>query len=107
MNSQPPKNPNANQQFLKLAADVLSELDIRYMQADLDQQLAMRDELDQAMLNYSRARLAILKQQVICTPKDVEKMRELRQKLARSQGWNQVLDSALGFAGFLASRFIF
>ena len=53
-----------SQAFLKLAADVLSELDIRYMEADLDQQLALRYQLDRAMLSYSRARLMLLQQQV-------------------------------------------
>ncbi len=91
-----------SQAFLKLAADVLSELDIRYMEANLDEQLALRYQLDRAMLNYSQARLAILKQQVQLTATDVKKMRELRDKLAQTNNFNQVFDLALNFVGFLS-----
>jgi hypothetical protein len=91
----------SNRAFLKLAADVLSELDMRYMEADLDQQLALRDQLDQAMLNYSQARLALLKQEVQLTPADVIKMRELQAKLAQTSNFNQVFDLALNFIRFL------
>ncbi len=91
-----------SQAFLKLAADVLSELDIRYMEANLDEQLALRYQIDRAMLNYSQARLAILKQQVKLTTIDVAKMRELQTKLAQTSSFNQVLDLALNFVGFLS-----
>jgi hypothetical protein len=103
MSSPSQSNPaESNQAFLKLAADVLSELDIRYMEANLDQQLALRYQLDRAMLNYSQARLAILKQQVQLTPADVTKMRELQTKLAQTSSFNQVFDLALNFVGFLS-----
>jgi hypothetical protein len=92
----------SNQAFLKLAADVLSELDIRYMEANLDEQLALRYQLDRAMLNYSRARLALLKQQVQLTPADVTKMRELQTQLAKTSSFNQVFDLALNFVSFLS-----
>lgn len=96
----------SSQTFLKLAADILSELDIRYMAADLDEQLALRYQLDQAMLTYSRARLAILKRQVQLTPEDVKKMRELRQELSQTSSFNRIFDVALGFISFLSTRFI-
>ncbi|MBE9028589.1 hypothetical protein IQ266_02310 [filamentous cyanobacterium LEGE 11480] len=94
-----------SQAFLKLSADVLSELDIRYMEANLDQQLALRYQLDRAMLTYSRARLAILKNQVQLTPEDVIKMRELREQLSQTSRFNQIFDLALGFIGLLRDRF--
>jgi hypothetical protein len=95
-----------NAEFLKTAADIMSSLDIRYMQADLDTQLELRNDLDRAMRNYSRTRLAILKRQVICTPKDVEEMRKLRQKLTQATTQRQLLDVVLGFVGFLTTRFL-
>jgi hypothetical protein len=95
-----------NQQFLQAAADILSQLDIRYMEADLDEQLELRDELDRAMRNYSRTRLKILRQAVICTAEDIEEMQKIRDNLAQTDNFQQILQVALRFAGFLSFRFL-
>jgi hypothetical protein len=97
---------NSNKTVLKIAADILSELDVRYMSANLDEQIELRDDLDRAMLAYSRARLAILKQSTTCTAKDVENMKALRQKLSRSSSLEQLLDSTVSFIGLLTTRFL-
>jgi hypothetical protein len=98
--------PDATTEFLKITADVMSNLDIAYMQADLDAQVELRDNLDRAMRNYSKTRLAILKRQVICTAQDVEAMKKMRQNLTKATGQRQLLDAFLGFAGFLSTRFL-
>jgi hypothetical protein len=98
--------PDATTEFLKVTADVMSNLDIAYMQADLDAQVELRDNLDRAMRNYSKTRLAILKRQAICTAQDVEAMKKIRQNLIKATGQIQVLDAFLGFAGFLSTRFL-
>jgi hypothetical protein len=101
-----PIDPIYNPEFLKAAASVMNALDVRYMEADLDAQLQLRDELDRAMRTYSKTRLAILKRQVICTPQDIEDMKQLQKKLTKATGWRQFMDVALGFAGFLTTRFL-
>jgi hypothetical protein len=101
-----PDSTTATTEFLKVAADVMSNLDIAYMQADLDAQIELRDDLDRAMRHYSRTRLAILKRQVVCTSQDVEAMKKLRQNLTKATGQRQLLDVFLGFVGFLSTRFL-
>jgi hypothetical protein len=96
---------NTNAEFLKIAADVMSNLDVTYMQADLDMQLELRDDLDRAMRRYAKIRLAILKRQVICTAQDIVAMQTLQQNLAKATGQRQLLDVFLGFVGFLTTRF--
>ncbi|OUC15560.1 MAG: hypothetical protein B0A82_06355 [Alkalinema sp. CACIAM 70d] len=97
--------PDTNQQFLKLAADFMNELNVRYMEADLDEQIELQAQRDQAMRNYTQARLALLKRSVLCKPEDLAQMQQLKQKLAQSTSFRQILDSALSFAGFLSTRF--
>jgi hypothetical protein len=104
--AKPDSRPDASADFLRAAADVMVALDSRYLESDLDTQIEMRDELDRAMRNYAQARLAILKRDVICTPADVAQMRVLRERLANATRLRQLLDTALSFAGFLATRFL-
>jgi hypothetical protein len=101
-----PNKSDVSADFLRAAADVMVALDSRYLESDLDTQIEMRDELDRAMRNYAQARLAILKRDVICTPADVAQMRVLRDRLANATRLRQLLDTALSFAGFLATRFL-
>ena len=52
--------PNiTNQTFLQHTADVLSNLEVRYQEASFDEQVQLRDLLDQAMNSYSSARLTL------------------------------------------------
>ncbi|MBD2326515.1 hypothetical protein [Alkalinema sp. FACHB-956] len=97
---------DANQQLLTLAAAFLDELNIRYMEADLDEQVELQPQRDRAMRNYTQARLALLQRRVLCKPEDLAQMQQIHQKLARSTNFRQVVDSVLSFAGFLTTRFL-
>jgi hypothetical protein len=97
---------DSNTEFLQVAADVATSITTKYLRADLDTQLELRDNFDRALRNYNKTRLAILKKQVICTPKDVEAMQQLRQKLSQANTQQQFLDSLLGFVRFLTMRFL-
>jgi hypothetical protein len=95
-----------NELFFKQASDLLSKIEIRYMQADFDEQIELKDERDRAMTVYSQARLAILKQNVACTDADIQKMKELRRKIDRSPDILQVVSTVASFAVFMRSRFL-
>jgi hypothetical protein len=97
---------DSNTEFLQIAADVATSITTKYLRADLDTQMELRDNFDRALRNYNKTRLVILKKQVICTPKDVEAMQQLRQKLSQANTQQQLLDSLLGFVRFLTMRFL-
>jgi hypothetical protein len=97
---------DSNTEFLQVAADVATNITTKYLRADLDSQMELRDNFDRALRNYNKTRLVILKKQVICTPKDVEAMQQLRQKLSQANTQQQLLDSLLGFVRFLTMRFL-
>ncbi len=75
---------NNNTEFLQTASAVMNELDIRYMEADLDGKLELKEELDRAMMTFSEARSKILENEVICTPEDLAHMQELRHEVERA-----------------------
>lgn len=97
---------DTNQLFFKQASDLLSKIEIRYMQADFDEQVELKEERDQAMTTFSQARLAILKQNIACTDADVQKMKQLRQQIDLSPDIVQVIATVASFATFMRSRFL-
>lgn len=95
-----------NQQFLAAANTFLDALNVRYMEADLDDQLALQEERDRAIHAYSQARLAILQRSILCKPDDLVKMTQLRDQISQASDIQQLIGTAINFAGFLASRFL-
>jgi hypothetical protein len=76
--------PDSNTLFLQTASTVMNELDIRYMEADLDEKLELKEELDKAMMTFSEARCKILENEVLCSADDVAKMQELRREVEQA-----------------------
>jgi hypothetical protein len=98
--------PDQNRLFLQHAAHLLNELEIRYLEADFDEQVQLKDDLDQAMSNFSKAKLAILKNTVTCTSEDVKQMRQLRQRMSDAPTFPQIVSTIASFASFVRSRFL-
>jgi hypothetical protein len=94
-----------NRLFLQQASNLLNELQIRYLEADFDDQVELKDDLDRAMSDFSRAKLAILKSTVTCTSDDVKQMRQLRQKISSAPNFSQIVSTVVSFATFVRSRF--
>ena len=97
---------DANQIFFQQASDLLSKIEIRYMEADFDQQIELKPERDRAIALFSQAQLAILRTNIICTDADVQKMKQLRQQIASSPDFVQVLVTIASFVSFVRSRFL-
>ncbi len=95
-----------NQTLIKQAADLLSALEIRYEEASFDEQVQLRDVLDQAMTSYSNARLTLLKNKVLCTSADLAKMNLIKRDLDRAIDFRQVLTVSTRLVGFLTGRFL-
>lgn len=95
-----------NQAFFQQASDLLSELEIRYVEADFDTQVQLRDQLDEAMANFSKARLNILKKNIVCTPDDVKQMQQLRQQIVNAPDIWQILTTVSKFVAFMQLRFL-
>jgi hypothetical protein len=98
--------PNiTNQTFLQQTADVLSNLEVRYQEASFDEQVQLRDLLDQAMKSYSSARLTLLKNKVTSTPADIAKMNQIKRDLDRAIDFGKLMTVSTKLVSFLTSRF--
>lgn len=97
---------DTNRLFFQHASDLMNELNTRYMEAEFDEQVQLKDDLDRAMTNFSQARLAILQSNIICTPADVKQMQQLQQQLSKAPSWEQILATAVNFANFVRQRFL-
>lgn len=95
-----------NQLFFQQASDLLSKIELRYRQADFDEQVQLKKERDRAMAIYSKARLAIMKAGMICTDADIEQMEQLKQKIDSSSDVLQVVATVAKFTSFVRSRFL-
>lgn len=98
--------PNTtNETFLRQTADVLNDLEVRYQEANFDEQVQLRDLLDQAMNSYSSARLTLLKNKVTSTPADIAKMNQIKQDLDRAMDFGKLITVSTKLVSFLTSRF--
>lgn len=95
-----------NQLFFQQASDLLSNIEVRYVEADFDEQVELKPERDRAMALFAQARLAILKDNITCTDADVQTMKQLRQQIDRSPDIVQMIVTIASFASFVRSRFL-
>ncbi len=97
---------DSNHQFLQQASDLMNDLNVHYMEAEFDDQVQLKDQLDQAMSNFSKTKLAILKHNIICTSDDVKQMQQLRSRLANAPNLQQILTTVASFINFVRLRFL-
>ena len=95
--------PDSNALFLKAAAAVMNELDVQYIEADLDGKVQLKDDLDKAMRAFSQVRRRILESEVQCTPADVAKMQALQREVQQASDIQTVLKAIVRVIGFLTS----
>lgn len=93
---------DSNTIFLQTAAAVMNELDIRYMEADLDGKVQLKDDLDRAMMTFSEIRCRILESEITCTPDDVAKMQQLREEVNEAKAVQSVLSTMIRLTKFFA-----
>ncbi|WP_068816499.1 hypothetical protein [Phormidesmis priestleyi] len=97
---------DSNHLFLQQASDLMNDLNVRYMEAEFDDQVQLKDQLDRAMSDFSRAKLAILKNSIICTSDDVKQMQQLRQRLSNAPDVQKILATVVSFVSFVRLRFL-
>lgn len=95
------KIQNNNKIFLQQASAILDEIDMQYTEADLDEKVQLKPQLDAAILNYSQARLKVLQHQVTCTPEDIAQMQALRREVDRSANVTATLKVLFRFSQLL------
>lgn len=93
---------DSNTIFLQTAAAVMNELDIRYMEADLDGKVQLKEDLDRAMMTFSEIRCRILEREITCKPEDVAKMQQLRQEVNQAEEIQSVLSTMIRLTKFFA-----
>jgi len=84
----------------------MNDLNVRYMEAEFDDQVQLKDQLDRAMSDFSKAKLAILKNSIICTSDDVKQMQQLRQRLSNAPDVQKILATVVSFVSFVRLRFL-
>lgn len=93
---------DSNTLFLQTAAAVMNELDIRYMEADLDGKVQLKDDLDKAMMTFSEIRCRILESEITCTADDIAQMQRLRQEVNEAEEMQSVLSTMARLTRFFA-----
>jgi hypothetical protein len=93
---------DSNTLFLQTASTVMNELDVQYMEADLDDKVQLKDKLDKAMMAFSEARCKILENEVLCTEDDVTQMQSLRQAVEDAAEIQTLLKVMARLTGMLA-----
>ena len=97
---------DSNHLFLQQASDLMNDLNVRYMEAEFDDQVQLKDQLDRAMSDFSKEKLAILKNSIICTSDDVKQMQQLRQRLSNAPDVQKILATVVSFVSFVRLRFL-
>ncbi len=97
---------DSNHLFLQQASDLMNDFNVRYMEAEFDDQVQLKDQLDRAMSDFSKAKLAILKNSIICTSDDVKQMQQLRQRLSNAPDVQKILATVVSFVSFVRLRFL-
>lgn len=90
-----------NKLALQTLASTMEELDIRYMEADEAGKLAMQDELDEAVLAFSRTRLRLLRKRVLCNSSCLEQIRDIRQEIQTAAETQALIQGIIRLLGFL------
>ncbi len=90
-----------NKLALRTLTSTMEEIDIRYMEAEVADKLAMKDELDEAFLAFSRARLRLLQNRVLCNSSCLEKIKEIRQEVEDAANNQQLIKGIIRLVGFL------
>jgi hypothetical protein len=90
-----------NKLALKTLASTMEELDIRYMETDEAGKLAMKDELDEAFLAFSRARLRLLQNRVLCNTSCIQQMSNIRQEIHAAAETQTLIQGIIRWIGFL------
>ena len=88
---------------LKEASAAVTQIDLKYRRADTNAQLKMKADRDKAFSAYAAARRKLLAAGVICTDKDVEKMRSLRDEVRKARETQSLLIAAARLASFLVA----
>lgn len=90
-----------NKLALRTLTSTMEEIDIRYMEAEVADKLAMKDELDEAFLAFSRARLRLLQNRVLCNSSCLQKIKEIRQEVEDAANSQQLIKGIIRLVGFL------
>lgn len=92
---------NSNVPALQTLSAIVQELDIKYMEAEIHDKLTMKDELDEAFLAFSRARLRLLQNRVLCDNACMQQMQAIQAEITAAADNQALIQGILRFIGFL------
>lgn len=90
-----------NKLALQTLRSTMEELDIKYMEADEASKLEMKDELDEAFLAFSRARLRLLKKRVLCDTSCKDQMQSIRAEIEQAADTQTLIQAIIRWSRFL------
>ena len=82
-------------------ANAVILVDKRYRKADFITKLKLKKKRDELFNAYRKARLVLLKEGMVSSKKDVEKIKELRKKIAHARQTQTLIEGAKALALFL------
>lgn len=86
---------------VKEAALAVYAIDIQYKLANTQEKKKLKKSRDAAFDIYSMARLDLLKEGIICTDEDIEKMQEIRQAIEKAADTQTLIRAIPRFITFL------
>ncbi|MGD0921755.1 MAG: hypothetical protein ABSA70_08350 [Terriglobia bacterium] len=89
-------------EVLNHVASAATAIDLKYRRADFESKLALKDDRDKTFDAYSKARMKLLEEGVICTEKDVREMADIRAEIGRARKTQSILVATGRFLAFLA-----
>lgn len=92
---------NSNVPALQTLRGIVQELDVTYMEADVHDKLAMKDELDEAFLAFSRARLRLMQNRVLCDNSCMQQMQHIQAEITAAADNQALIQGIVRFIGFL------
>lgn len=87
---------------LQNAANAVTAIDLRYRQGDLDLKRQLKGPRDAAYEQYTKARVELLKDGVICNDQDLTEISSIREAIEEAAGTQQLLTGIGRFVVFLA-----
>lgn len=88
-------------EVLEKATKAVFLIDKKYKKASFDEKLEIKDARDKAFNAYMLARIQLVRDGIICTPDDVDQMKNIRQEVEQAANTQSLIIAIFRLARFL------
>jgi len=82
----------------------VTKIQIQYRQCSIRDRMLIRPTLEQALDDYARYQIKLLKEGVITSEKDLAEMKHIREEIDKAGETQQLLEGIARFVAFVAVR---